>query len=122
MRDARNAIHIALTAVMAWLSFALHMPGDTFSNTGFREFASLATEDDWAYLFLAVAFIGLLGLVTERRWVRLISVLCLSTMHGTVAWCFYLGTEPGHPLTTGTGTYAIIAGLGYYLSYRRFLT
>ena len=122
MTDARNAIHAALTAVMAWLSFVLNLPGDTFASPAFAQFARLATEQQWAYIFMATACGGLVGLVSDRAWVRLASVFLLATVHGLVAYCFYLAPPSGTWIGTGTGTYAIIAGLGYYLAYRRFLT
>ena len=62
-----------------------------------------------------VASVGAAGLLTASRPMRLVSVLVLATAHGVVALSFVLG----NPATTGTGTYAVLAGLGYYLGWRR---
>lgn len=116
LRDARLAIHAALTAVMAWLALVLALPGDTFgSSRSFSFMQRLGTEDAWAVAFGLVAGFGLIGLRAVATWWRLASVLVLSTAHGVVAICFALG----NPLTTATGTYAVLALLGYYLAWRR---
>lgn len=65
--------------------------------------------------FWLAATLGLIGLMTPHRGMRLGSVLVLATMHGVVAGCLVLG----NPATTGTGTYAVLACLGYYLAWRR---
>lgn len=114
--DARLAIHAALTAVMAWLAVVLASPGDTFGTSiSFHVMAALATEEHWSMAFWLAATLGLIGLTTPHRGLRLGAVLVLATMHGVVAGCFVLG----NPATTGTGTYAVLAGLGYYLAWRR---
>lgn len=114
--DARLAIHAALTAVMAWLAVVLAAPGDTFGTSiSFRAMAALATEEHWSMAFWLAATLGLIGLTTPHRGMRLGSVLVLATMHGVVAGCLVLG----NPATTGTGTYAVLACLGYYLAWRR---
>ena len=114
--DARTAIHAALTGVMAWLSIILALPGDTFgTNLSFRVMASLATEDHWAMMLWVVATVGIVGLLTSSAPVRLASVLVLSTAHGALAGMF--GTS--NPISTATGTYGILAGLGYFLAWRR---
>ena len=115
-RDARVAIHAALTAVMAWLAVVLALPGDTFgSSPAFSRMAALANEDHWAMAFWLAASVGLVGLLTPSRGMRLGSALVLATMHGVVAGCLALG----YPASTGTGTYATLAALGYYLAWRR---
>ena len=116
LRDARLAIHAALTAVMAWLAVILALPNDTFGTSpSFARMAAMATEDHWAMAFWLAATIGVMGLATPSRLGRLLSVLVLATMHGVVAGCFLMA----HVATTGTGTYAILAALGYYLAWRR---
>lgn len=115
-RDARLAIHAALTAVMAWLAVILVLPGDTFGTSkSFTRMAALGTEPVWALVFWLAACLGLVGLLTPSRGTRLASVLVLATMHGVVAGCFALS----NPATTGTGTYTVLAALGYYLAWRR---
>lgn len=116
LRDARAAIHLALTAVMAWLALVLALPDDTFRlSPAYALMAAMGREDAWAVAFWAVACIGAAGLSTPSRGLRLASVLTLATMHGVVALCFGVSS----PATTGSGTYAVLAGLGYYLAWRR---
>ena len=117
------ALHVMLTAVMAWLSIAFALPGDTLTNPSFAEFALLATERQWSALFLTAAMVGLLGLLTRRRWVRLLSIGGLSTAHGSISYCFYLGFKlvPGAPISTGVGVYSLIAVMGYLLLWVRVL-
>lgn len=115
-RDARLAIHAALTAVMAWLAFVLALPIDTFgTGQSFRLMASMGTEEHWAMAFWLVASLGLVGLLAPGRWVRLGSALVLATTHGAVAGLFALA----NPATTASGTYGALAVLGYYLAWRR---
>lgn len=116
LRDARVAIHLALTTVMGWLGVLLAMPDDTFGGSmSYRLMAALGPEHAWAMAFWASANLGVLGLGTPYRAVRLGSVLVLATMHGVVALCF----AASNPTSTGSGTYAVLAGLGYYLAWRR---
>ena len=52
LSDARTIIHLALTAVMVWLSVVLALPGDTFTHgSSFRLMAEIASEDQWAIAF-----------------------------------------------------------------------
>lgn len=115
------ALHAMLSGVMAWLSFALWLPGDTFANPSFAAFARLASEEEWSGMFLVAAMIGLSGLLSRRRWVRLLSIAGLSTAHGSVAYCFYLSSVivQGLTISTGVGVYSLIAAMGYLLLWVR---
>lgn len=116
LRDGRLAIHAALTTVMVWLAVILALPSDTFSTSkSFAYMAMMGSEPAWAMVFWVAACLGLVGLLTPSRGMRLGSVLVLATMHGVVAGCLALS----NPATTGTGTYAVLAALGYYLAWRR---
>ena len=116
LQDARLALHLALTLIMAWLAMVLAWPGDTFGTSqSYAIMRRIAPEEAWAMAFWMVASVGAAGLLTTNRPVRLVSVLVLATAHGVVALSFVLG----NPATTGTGTYAVLAGLGYYLGWRR---
>ncbi len=116
LRDGRLAIHAALTTVMVWLAVILVLPSDTFSTSkSFAYMATMGSEPAWAMVFWVTACLGLVGLLTPSRAMRLGSVLVLATMHGVVAGCLALS----NPATTGTGTYAVLAALGYYLAWRR---
>ncbi len=116
MNDARNALHLGLTLVMAWLGAMLALPADTFSsNPAFRVMAQIAPENTWAMALWSVATIGAMGLVASHHVMRTASTVVLGTAHGVVAVCTY----QGNPIGTGTGTYAVLAGMGYYLTWRR---
>lgn len=115
--DGRHAIHAALCAVMAWLSVVLALPGETFgTSVSYGVMADMGTEGQWSAAFAAVALAGLAGLAPRLRpLLRLLGVLLLATAHGVVALCLAWA----NPLTTATGTYGVLAGLGYYLAWRR---
>ena len=116
LRDAQLAIHAALAAVMAWFAVVLAIPGSTFSTgVSYRAMAQLATEESWAMACWFVATMGLVGLLTPSRTVRLCTVLLMATMHGVIA----ISIAWSNPSGTGSGTYAVLAGLGYYLAWRR---
>ena len=113
--DAKQAIHATLTAIMFWLGGILVLPGSTFSTShSYRALERVATESTWAIAFLFVAFFGLIGLFITGPF-RQMSVVGLATAHGTFSVCLFLGNPSG----TGSGTYGIIAVLGYYLLYAR---
>lgn len=114
--DARIAIHIALTAVLAWLGFVLLLPVNTFDTTpAWRLFARTASEEQWAIMLFAGATAGAIGIDTHRRWLRITSVLLLSTAHGTLAFLFLISNPTGG----ASGTFGIVALLGYYLAWRQ---
>lgn len=114
--DARMAIHVALTAILAWLALALILPGDTFGNSGaWRLFARIAPEDEWAVAFFLGAVVGALGVDTRHRTLKVASILALATAHGTLALLFLFGNPTGG----ASGTFAIVALLGYYLAFRQ---
>lgn len=108
-------IHLFLSAIMVWLAWALAQAGETFANPAFAAFAAHGSESDWALRFLAAGAVGLVGLETTRDRLRLICVALLCCAHLTVAYCFWLATPVGGPIATGTGSYALIALLGFFL-------
>ena len=121
MRDARVALHLALTVIMGWLALLLAWPGETISTSGSCAVISCISGKDawamafWAMAFCAVASVGAIGLSMCNRALRLFSALVLATAHGVVAISFVLG----NPASIEAGTYAVLAGLGYYLAWRR---
>ena len=113
---ALAAINVALIAIMAWFSLILALPWSTFSTgVGYHLFAALMPEELWAVAFAIVAAIGVIGLWSKNRNVWTLSAMVLSTAHGTVALLIMLG----NPIAVGSGTYLILAALGYYLVWRR---
>lgn len=113
--DARMAIHIALVAILAWLGFIIILPGETFNTAAaWTVFARVGTEAEWAMTFFVCAIIGALGISTQELWVKRGSLIVLSTAHGTLAVLFWRG----NPMGGASGTYGIIALLGYYLVWR----
>ena len=102
-----------LTGIMLWLSFALSLPGDTFSTPSWRQFAALGTESEWQFRFSIVAMIGLAGMVSSNSVIRASSVFVVATAHILVAVCFYLSFTETGVTNTAMGTYAIIAAHGY---------
>lgn len=109
-RPSLLAIHILLTWALAWWSFVLILPGDTFSTSPvFRLFAVVMSEDHWSYALGSVAFMGALGCLFDRF--RLISGLMLAFAHAVIA--AFLASAP--PLNTGTGIYTGLAVCAFFL-------
>lgn len=75
----------------------------------------MGSEPAWAMVFWVVACLGVAGLLTPSRGMRLGSVPVLATMHGVMAGRLALS----NPATTGTGAYAVLAAFGHYLAWRR---
>lgn len=114
--DARLAIHAALTVGIGWLAVILALPGDTFATgRGWTRFGEMGSENTWAVVFWFVASVGFVGLAASSPMLRLFSVLTLSTAYGCVALLMLWGA----PYGSGSGTYTVLAGLGYYLAWRR---
>lgn len=106
LHNGWGAVHLGATGIMAWWSFILLMPGDTFGIAAtFDTMAGIADEPVWAVLFGVIALIGLWGVETRSPQVRRASALVLSFGHSLIAWCVW----DGAPLTTGTGTYTFVA-------------
>ena len=114
-RDARLAIHFALTLIMAGFGLVLAFPTEKFSTPAFAVFARMGSENGWAMALWLIACVGFVGMMTSSKTVRLISVLLLASGHGVLGICFAVAPQFG----TGAITYVVIAGLGYYLAWRR---
>lgn len=103
-------IRVALILVMAWWAFILFWPVETFpTGLGYRYFARIAPEGDWATFFLAVTLLGVVSLKWPR--IRPASAHVLSFAHGMVSILFLLGNSAG----TASGVYAVFALLAAYL-------
>jgi hypothetical protein len=114
MYDTRNGIHIGLTAILGWLAFYFDYTRNVFSTEEvFAYMARFGSEHAWSVLFLAAANIGAIGVFSHNPPARLGSVLVVATAHGIFAGCLIMSNA-----SVWSGTYAIIAGMGYYLAYR----
>ncbi|MDB5243771.1 MAG: hypothetical protein JWP57_4397 [Spirosoma sp.] len=114
MPSLKTAVGAFLTAVMGGIGFVLMLPGDTFgSSKSFEVMASLGPEVDWGLAAWIVALVGVFGLATPHKPLRLISIVTVAAAHGTFALCLLLSNT----WNTGTLTYSFIAALGYYLAY-----
>ena len=115
MDDMRIAMHAGLTAILVWLALFFELRGGLLStDSSFHYMELLASQRVWAVFFLAAANLGIVGLITHHRLFRLISVLVVSTAHGIFAGCLILAGA-----SVWSGTYAIIAVMGYFLAFRR---
>ena len=115
MHDPRDAIHVGLTAMMAWLALYFELHGGVFAgHSSFKYMEVFGSQRVWAVMFLAAANIGIVGLIATNPVLRLASVLMVATAHGIFAGCLILSGA-----SVWSGTYAIIAGMGYYLAYKR---
>lgn len=114
MHDARNAMHIGLTAVLGWVAFYLDFARSVFAaDRSFSYMARVAPEHTWSLLFLLAANIGVIGLVSRSRPIRLAGVLVIATAHGVFAGSLIMADA-----SIWSGTFVIIASMGYYLAYR----
>ena len=112
--STRNGIHIGLTAILAWLAFYFDVAHNVFANeTVFAYMARFGNEHTWSVLFLLAANIGTIGVFATNPAARLASVLVVATTHGVFAGSLIMSHA-----SVWSGTYAIIAGMGYYLAYR----
>lgn len=112
--DTRNGIHVGLTAILGWLAFYFDLARDVFARDDvFAYMARFGSEHTWSVLFLAAANVGAIGVFTSNPAARLGCVLIVATAHGVFAGCLIMSHA-----SVWSGTYAIIAGMGYYLAYR----
>lgn len=115
MDDMRTAMHAGLTAILVWIALYLELHGGLLStDANFHAMEVFATQRVWAVFFLAAANLGIVGLTTHKVSIQVISVLVISTAHGILAGCLILSGA-----SVWSGTYAIIAIMGYFLAFRR---
>ena len=115
MDDMRITMHAGLTAILVWLAVYFELWARPLSGDhSFFYMELFASQRMWAALFLVAANLGILGLITHRSAFRLISVLVISTTHGIFAGCLLLAGP-----SVWSGTYVIIAVMGYLLAFRR---
>ena len=115
MNDMRVAMHAGLTAILVWLTLYFELHGGLLSaDPAFYYMELFASQRVWSVFFLAAANLGIVGLSTHRASFRLISVLAVSTAHGIFAGCLILAGA-----SVWSGTYVIIALMGYVLAFRR---
>ncbi len=114
LNDTRHAIQVGLTAILAWLALYLDWARNLFaSDYAFSYMARLAPEHGWSVLFLFAANVGVIGLISTCRPLRLASVLVIATVHGIFAGSLLMADA-----SVWSGTFVIIASMGYYLAYR----
>lgn len=115
MNDMRIAMHAGLTGILVWIALYFELHGGLFvSDPSFHYMELLASQRIWAVFFLATANLGIVGLITHHLLLRLVSVLVVSTAHGIFAGCLILAGA-----SVWSGTYVIIASMGYCLAFRR---
>ena len=109
-------VHLFLVGAIAWWAFILAWPEPTFSTSkAYAEFARIRPDEGyWATGFGIAAAIGVWGLVTRSRAIRIGSTLLLGVNHGMVAWLVGKGSPSG----TGTGLYFLVMLLAYALTIR----
>jgi hypothetical protein len=101
-----RVIHWMATAVLAWMGFVLLLPGLTFgTNPAYSVFVQLGSEEQWALFYILGAVIGVWGGLTQNWKVKVASGMLLSMTHGIIGTLLFFGSA----LSTGSGTYLIIA-------------
>lgn len=113
LRNGVNVSHLLLTLVMAWCAILLFLPGETLHSSGSYSWFVQHwpyNEMGWACLFAIATIIGFIGLFSRNRWIRLACAVLLGSAHGELAYGIY----ESNPLSTGTGTYALLATLSVW--------
>lgn len=109
---ARSVLHIGLLAMLLWFAAYFYIAQPSTRDPEFVYLLQLGTERAWSALFLTVANIGVFGLLTANRAVRLLGVLVVSTTVGVLAGCLVLRAQG-----PWSGIAIIISLMGYYLAY-----
>ena len=108
-------LHGFLVWVLAWWSFVLAMPGETFGKNPklYYLFTTIMTEDEWAFALGVAAILGALGI--KFQLIRLASIHLLCSVHFLIAALLFIP----NPIGTGSGVYAGLSVAGYYLLWRQ---
>lgn len=119
-RYGERAIHVFLILVLACISIVLEQPGDLVTSPIAAGMRMIGPEAQWAYALATISMIGVSGILAHRPLWERFSIFMLATAHGTISVCAFRAVKPGSELfTTSTTTYALIAGLGYFLFWLR---
>ena len=120
--DARFIMHLTLTLIMTTMALQLFLPTETFQRNEHGQvignwifIAAHMTEHQCAAWFTGVSVVGLLGMVSHRPTVRILSTALLGLAHGLVAATFIWSNLGG----IGSLLLAGYAAQGAYLTYRR---
>ena len=112
--DGTYVGRVALTAVLAWWTIVLLLPGRTFGAGSGAWFTEVASEPAWATFFGAGAVVcGSALFVRAPTW-RLVSALVAACVFGVMAYGYWAGNPRG----TGTGTYLVLAAWANWLAFR----
>lgn len=99
-----------LSIISVWWSIVL------FNNDEFfrvpKVFEPLAKiEEGWGYVFLAAAFLKIIGIILDKYWVRRIGLTFSVFLYALIASGYILA---GDGMSTGTGVYFALAVLALY--------
>ena len=101
--------HIAqaiLIFIPLWFGIILANKHNTFETSrSFLVMQMQMTESQWALVSIIFAIIGIMCWATGNRFAMIFQNALLMGWHGMIALCIFLA----NPITTGSGTYAILA-------------
>ncbi|WP_422661712.1 hypothetical protein ACK8P5_26685 (plasmid) [Paenibacillus sp. EC2-1] len=108
-------IETALIALLLWWSFILILPMDTFgTSSSYQAMAGIAPEEVWSAGFFIAATFSFVGMIYERKNIRLVGLIT-----GSFLWLFVSAMMAiGNIATTGTGTYFVIFCLNTFVVYK----
>ena len=108
-------IEIALIALLFWWSFILILPMDTFSSSpSYKAMAGIAPEEVWSVGFFIAAALSFIGMIYERKNIRMVGLIV-----GSWLWIFVSAMMAiGNVATTATGTYFVIFCLNAFVVYK----
>lgn len=97
---------IVLTFIPLWFAFILMLQGHTFDTSKtYAMMAIVMSEENWALYSGGMVFVVMACWFSDNYYALLFQNCLLMAWHGLVALCVFLA----NPLTTGTGTYGILA-------------
>ncbi|MED4116609.1 hypothetical protein P4661_27615 [Priestia megaterium] len=104
MRSRIPIIDMFLSIVSLWwafICFANNKLFDTFPGL-FRIFSQIADEKTWGFVFVSAAFIKIVGVAIQKKWVRKLGLTLSMLLYGIISSSFFLSESP---LSISAGTY-----------------
>lgn len=102
----------SLSLVSIWWAIILFVNDDMFINLPsiFAYVTSFSTQTTWGIIFIIAALIKVIGLITERKYLRLIGLYCSLVLYGLITTGYILSSNP---LISGTGVHFVLMLIAY---------
>lgn len=100
-----------LSLVSVWWAIVIFNHDDFFRVPKVYEGLAVLGKYGWGSIFLLAAFLKILGILTEKIWLRKIGLTFSMFLYGLIASGYIL---VGDAMDTGTGTYFALSFLALY--------